>query len=312
LRAALEAAREAAERNYRTHPNVLGVGVGRKFRRHAPTSEAGCIQFFVARKLRRGRSIGRSLPRFIYGRRPDGSVDRHVRLPTDVIHVGRIEPACSAGSQLDSETGRFGSIALLFRNGSSGGSAGCLLLLTCAHVVGDATQPTPGAPAVECGCCRGVRPFGHAILSSVQDRGALEYDVALVRIADGADLRCTLGWRATSAGTVLRGFLPRAEIHAELDVECDFAISGARPARVDGTAGTVLMPIGGRDCWVRNAFLVRTDVRRGDSGGLLYSGDRAVGILFGRSPQGWGWFHPLEDAVAHLQSVDAALEFRVF
>jgi hypothetical protein len=44
----------------------------------------------------------------------------------------------------------------------------------------------------------------------------------------------------------------------------------------------------------------------GDSGGLVYAGDEAVGILVGvagdEAPgnQGWGLFQPLEGALRHL------------
>jgi len=116
----------------------------------------------------------------------------------------------------------------------------------------------------------------------------------------------------TTEGVVLRGFLPASEIHPDMEVECDFPVSGSRPAQVDGFAGTVVMTIGGRESAVRNAFLIRANVRKGDSGGLVYRGGRAVGILFGRSTGGWGWFHALEDTVAHLRASDSGLAVRVF
>jgi len=307
----LARAREAAERNYRAHPNVVGVGAGRKYRKGKRTDEVCCIQFFVTRKFRNREAIGRSLPRFVYGRRGDGSVDRTVRFPTDVIAVGRVEPACSAGSPLDSETGQFGSITLLFRNRLTS-PAGRLLMLTCAHVVGDLSSATPSDPEVESTCCRDLEPLGEAILSSVRSGRNVDYDIALIRISEDAELRCQLGFLTTTGGVGLRGFLPAREIDPELQVECDFPISGARPARVDGFAGTVLMTIGGRDCCVQNAFLLRANVRRGDSGGLVFRGDRAVGILIGRSASGWGWFHALEEAVDHLRAADPHLGFRVF
>lgn len=309
--AALGRARDAAERNYRWYPQVLGVGAGRKFRGKEPTDEIHCIQFFVTRKLRNPEAIGRSLPAFVYGRKHDGSIDRSIRFPTDVIAVGRVEPACSAGSELDSETGRFGAITLVFRNRMAGG-AGRALMITCAHVVGDLEETTPPDPDVESTCCRDVEPLGEAILSSVRHGHRVEYDVALIRIADAAVERCQLDYSRTTSGVALRGFLPASDIDPHMEVECDFPVSGVRPAQVDGFAGTVLMTIGGRECAVRNAFLIRANVRKGDSGGLVYRDDRAVGILFGRSTGGWGWFHALEDGVAHLRASEPALAFRVF
>jgi len=309
--ASLRRARDAAEWNYRSYPHVLGVGAGRKFRKGIPTDEIHCIQFFVVRKMRKPEAIGRALPRFVYGRKPDGSVDRRIRFPTDVIAVGRVEPACSAGSELDSETGRYGAITLLFRNRAASGK-GRALVITCAHVVGDLSEPTPPEPEVESPCCRDVAPLGEAILSSVREGRNVEYDVALIRVSDAAQRRCRLDFLKTTGGQALRGFMAAAAIHPDLEVDCDLPVSGRRPAQVDGFAGTVRMTIGGRECNVRNAFLIRTDVRRGDSGGLVYRDDRAVGILFGRSTRGWGWFHALEDTVGHLQAIQPGLSFRVF
>jgi hypothetical protein len=289
----------------------VGVGAGRKFRKKDPTDEIHCIQFFVTRKLRNPEAIGRSLPVFVYGRKRDGSVDRRIRFPTDVIAVGRVEPACSAGSELDSETGRFGAITLLFRNRTTS-RAGRALMITCGHVVGDLSKATPPDPEVESTCCRDVEPLGEAILSSVRHGHMVEYDVALIRISDAARERCQLDYLKTTEGVVLRGFLPASDIDPHMEVECDFPVSGTRPAQVDGFAGTILMTIGGRECSVRNAFLIRAKVRKGDSGGLVYRDDRAVGILFGRSTGGWGWFHALEDTVAHLRASDPGLAVRVF
>jgi hypothetical protein len=309
--ASLRRARDAAERNYRWYPHVLGVGAGRKFRKKNPTDEIHCIQFFVTRKLRNPEAIGRFLPAFVYGRKQDGSVDRRIRFPTDVIAVGRVEPACSAGSELDSETGAFGAITLVFRNRMASG-AGRALMVTCAHVIGDLSEATPPDPEVESTCCRGVEPLGKAILSAVRHGHRVEYDVALIRISDAAQEHCQLDYLKTTEGVVLRAFLPADDIDPHMKVECDFPVSGTRPAQVDGFAGTVLMTIGGRECAVRNAFLIRANVRKGDSGGLVYRDDRAVGILFGRSTAGWGWFHALEETVAHLRASDPGLAFRVF
>jgi hypothetical protein len=308
--AALLRARDAAERNYGRHPHVLGVSAGRKFRRGRATQETHCIQFFVTRKVREPQAIRRRLPRFVYGRRADGSPLRSLRIPTDVIAVGRIEPACSAGSPV-SGLGEAGGMTLLFRNRNES-SPGAFLALTCAHVVGDLSASRPLDPYVSSACCPQVNPFGEVVAGTLREAALVRYDIAAIRLSERAQADCPLQDRRTRLGTRLNGFYPPHEIRPGTFVSCDFPISNVPSASVESFPGSVRMRVGSRLCTIQNAFLLRAPVRKGDSGGLLFQGDRAVGILFGRSPRGWGWFHALRDAVEHLNATNPHIPFEIF
>jgi hypothetical protein len=155
-------------------------------------------------------------------------------------------------------------------------------------------------------------PLGETALATTIRGHEIAYDIALVRLARRASASCVLRERTTRFGTPLKSFLPADAIRTGTPLRCDFPASNVTSATVALGRGTVFMDLGGRRCAVRNAFTLRAKVVPGDSGGLLYQHDRAAGILFGRSPDGWGWFHPLGDAVRHLVSLDPALDLEVF
>jgi hypothetical protein len=152
----LERARAAAERNYRSYPNVVGVAAGTKFVKRLATGSHYCIHFYVRQKPPKGRLRKAVLPRFVYGRFRNGKVNRKIKFPTDVIRVGAIRMACGSGSQIEA-LGSRGAITLLFQNKFRADKNFCLL--TCAHVVGDLMRSPALNPELNSECCPNVSPF---------------------------------------------------------------------------------------------------------------------------------------------------------
>ena len=85
-------ARDLANENYRYFPNVCGVGFGSKFTDGARLENVRSIQFFVTGKIA-PEELTRPLPRFVYARRADGTLDRDRKYPTDVIDIGTLNCA---------------------------------------------------------------------------------------------------------------------------------------------------------------------------------------------------------------------------
>jgi hypothetical protein len=286
----------ACRRNYLGYRNVLDVGVGPKFRAGRLVEAGLCVQFCVRRKLRRPGTA--RLPAFVYARRRDGAIDRRRRIPTDVVVVKGARFTCESGTRLDA-AGERGTLTLLVRNRPDGG----FYVLTCAHVAGDLEHWPPADPRLGSGCCRGG-VFATTIASSVAVRGAVDWDVALARVERACTPQPTL--RVAGSRRRLRRLRGAAEIRPGRAVACAAARSGRFTAVVASDARTLRVRLDRVEYRVRNLFLIRARLLPGDSGGLVFDGDEAVGILVavagddapGRS--GWGLFQPLEGALDYL------------
>jgi hypothetical protein len=285
------------------------VAVGTKFLKKVRSDNRECVQFFVKKKRRRG--LSRRLPAFMWGRRANGRIDRRFRFKTDVIEVGSIRAACGGGSAIV-DVGEKGAMTLLFRNRRTGDTHN-FYLITCGHVVGDFQTTHPPNHRVNSACCPAVSPMAQAVLSSVHQGGRIDYDVALARLEPAAVQNCALeDRRITGSNAPLTRFQPRKDITPGMFVRCRFPVSLIAQSTVDSFAGWVTMECRGREFEVNNAFVLQAGVRPGDSGGIIYQGDRAIGILFARSSTGWAWFHPLGEAVAHLNSLNPSIQIEVF
>jgi hypothetical protein len=290
---ALRTALSAAIRRYRGHSNVVGIAAGTKFEDNVATDNDSAIQFFVRRKTRSRIRTAEPLPRFIYGRLPNGSVDRRRRFATDVILVGDVEPACGAGSQI-SVLGDGGTITMLFRN-KVGDHA--TYLVTCAHVVGSYTEAPPFDRDIDGPACCPRVPFAQTLTNATHTNFTLPFDVALARVngecSDQPDL-------AIEAGGRLTGFFATQDIAAGLPVQCELPVSMNSTAVVHSShAGHLDLSFRGGLYSVENAYAMKVSVEKGDSGGLVYVDGLGVGIVFGRG-EGWGWFNPLGDAVRFI------------
>jgi hypothetical protein len=287
---------EACHRTYGRNPNVIGVGIGLKFVSGHAHPGAECLHFYVRRKLKR---LGprRRLPRFVYARRHDGRVDRSRKICTDVIELRRLSFACTAGSEIH-VIGESGTLTLLFRNKAPGQQG--FFLITCAHVAGDVRHSPPVDPQITCSQ-KGVPTVCATTLANATARaGSLDYDIALAQIHPGHKPFSDCQIARTT--TVLTHFLPPEDIRPGLRVDCAFPVSNVPVATVASSRTSLPLVLDGREYLVHNLFLLDRQPRKGDSGGLLFDGEAAAGILVGRA-DGWGLFQPLAEAFAYLQTL---------
>jgi hypothetical protein len=283
-----------------------------KYKRNKPQEEL-CVQFFVREKQR--QPLSRPLPKFVYGV-SGGRIDRSVKFPTDVIKVGKLHLACGAGTRLEA-LGSAGTATLFFRNRAEP-SQSVYYVLTCSHVVGDLTDSPPVNDEVNCPDCIETSPFGNVIKNSISRGEPLEYDIALARLTDsavkalGADRLRQLDGRVEDEDLVLTKILDAKDIRPSVEVDCNLARSGSRSGRVRSFAGSFLAELRGRELLVHNLYILDVAAVPGDSGGLIYSDDCAIGVIVARSPDGWAWFHSLQGAIGYLGKLDPQLDLQCF
>jgi hypothetical protein len=293
----LERTAEALRSVYRRYPNVMAVTWGPKLRRGRRVPGVECIQFLVRRKPRLGKCAKGRLPRFVYARGERGRLDRRVRIPTDVIHVGGVKFACAGGTRVKVGLER-GTVTLVFRNRAE--NARPLYLLTCAHVAGDVQASHPSRP-VESDCCgEGMGVVAQPVIHSTQENRELEYDIALAELVDGCRPE---EHRVARTQRVMTRFMPAHEIRSGIDLSSALPVSGVTSVHVMSSRVEIRTELDGRWYQVQNLFMVRPAPEEGDSGGLLYDGTRAAGIMVARSRKGYGFFHPLEEAFQHLDGI---------
>ena len=298
----LVAAKRFAFKQYGKYPNVIGVGIGTKFKRmsrHRNSAErlanTTCIQFFVSRK-KRTVSQHHKLPRFVYGRFADGRVNFREKIPTDVIELGKIRAACTAGSQLDSNT-EHGLITLIFKNKAD--LVEPLFLISCAHVAGDIHISPPAYDELTSDCFP-ANPFAHTIANTTAIQDEIMYDIALAGISASAPPIQELTIRG--ADYSLTGFLPVESIQQGMWVDAVLRNVNSR-GNVDALHATASIQYGPQVFQVHNLFGVNVTAQKGDSGGLVHQNGDAVGIVVAASPAGWLWFQPLKPAFEYLQTI---------
>ncbi|MHB9073348.1 MAG: chymotrypsin family serine protease [Desulfobaccales bacterium] len=282
---------KAAHANYKKYPNVVGIAAGKKFKGGEWKNDFS-IQFFVSKKIKDFQ--GKKLPSFIFGRSEDGKVDRTKKYLTDVIDVGKIKPVACAGTTIDGNSE--GTITLFFKNKSA--SDGNYYILTCSHVIAPLSEPISDDETITTFAVQG--DFASVVRrSSCND----PYDIALAKVTDNALKQ--LGPSLASSDCkiegehiVLKRFFSRDEIDTDLIVDCRLGRSGSR-------LGTVKTANGGEGsmtsegCTFQNLFQLDFGAIGGDSGGIVYIDDAAVGIVVLSDGEGT-WFQPLEDAIKSL------------
>jgi hypothetical protein len=303
-------AKHAALQIYGRYPNVIGVGIGTKFRGHGkrrqkikPVAGVKCIQFFVERKTKSVQKR-RKLPKFVFARSKDGSISYGIRIPTDVIEVGAIERACGAGCQLDSNT-EHGLMSLIFTNKAD--DARSFFLLSCAHVAGDIGRTPPAFPDLTSDCSP-ANPFAETITNSTEANGEVSYDIALARIDDAALPLEELTIKNHTAR--IDRFFPSGSIQQGMWVDAELRSNEPRGS-VDSLDASADIQYGSKLLTVHNLFGVNVRAAKGDSGGLVYQNSQAVGIVVATSPRGWLWFQPIESAFEYLQSI-SPIPIKVF
>jgi len=291
----LDATVKACRARYARYPNMIDVGSGLKFRGGQHIGSTCCVHFYVRSKLRTLPS-GIRLPRFVYARTPEGEIDYSRRVPTDVVELRDLRFAQKSGTEVF-VIGESGTITMVFANLAEPASP--QYLLTCAHVVGDLRQSPPVDPTIR--DQSGVL-LAATIANATEVHGAVSYDIALARLLGGCAPGTALGIVGTQQK--LACFMPSSQIRPGLQVDCAFPVSNVQTATVASHRTTLPLVLDGRECSVRNLFLINRAPRLGDSGGLIYSDGAAVGILVGMS-NCFGLFHPLEEAFDYLQQVSS-------
>lgn len=307
-------AKRAARRLYRNYPNVVGISTGTKYVDSVATDNHASIQFYVHKKGLLQTRGGKTLPRFIYGRFKNGRVNRKLKFTTDVIEVGRVRMVCGAGSVISSSIGltrQDGTMTFLFKNKAKDDHH--YYVVSCAHVIGD-IDAQRGLP-VELGseCRPGITPFATTVFSSVENHHLVEYDIAIARVNSACLPLPDLKIMGTDVR--IRSFMRRDQIIPSLPLSCMMPVSNAESGVVGSRGGWVRIAYKKRIYEVENAWMVKVDrrVREGDSGGLIYRGSTAIGVVFAASKSGggWAWFHPLIDAFEYVRQ-NADMELKVF
>lgn len=310
----LRRAAAAAGRRYLSLPGVVGVGPGLRVREGSETGEL-CVQFLVRRRPKRG-APARAVPRFVYARDRRGGVDYRVKFPTDVIEVGDPTVACGGGSPVGTDS-EDGTIGLIFRNRAERGSD-AWYLVTCSHVASDLVDSPPDDPLLRSPVCASAEPFARTLKNALPERLHLAYDIALARISAearaelGEDGLAELDGMVDDDGTRLTEFLSRDEIAPPLEIRCQLGVSGGSDGRIVWGPGSFQVLLDGAWLRVDDVFMTDVAAEEGDSGGIVFSDDRAVGLVFARSDQGRAWLQPLEPALDHLAALEPEFELRPF
>jgi hypothetical protein len=285
--------------------NVLAIGRGPK-RVGDARLETPAVIFYVRRKGPEHFDAATRIPRWLLDRDAAGRVDRSRRWATDVREVGAAV-AVSSGQQCRSVSEK-GTASLAFDVGR--GRARRVYVLTCAHVIGDVHREVPGFRRISLELPGRGRARGSRLHHRVERNGRLDYDLAIGELVENA-ARVPLR-EVSRPGQALTAFLRSA-------------IGGGRPVRVLGRRtlrvkdGTVIGPIHtpfpvryrGGELGVRHLYeLEGFTPRSGDSGGLVYHRERAVGVVVARLSRGGCLFHPLYAATRRLLN-DSTLAFGV-
>jgi hypothetical protein len=287
---------------------VVGVGVGTKYAANKPTDDHFAIRVFVRRK---GPKKKQALPAYVHGRNARNRPVRRLRFQTDVLEVGRIKACCGAGSRIRSVPGSHGTISLMFRD--KNGADGQHFVISCAHVLSRVT-PSPIERTLLSECRDQVTPFADLVYSSVKKDDLLPFDIGIACVEKSClpVPDCMVIETPYNDPTQLVGVFPAAKIAPNLHAHCWMPVSGNREARVDAfPSGWVEVDYGYATCRVGHVFAVRLNksAERGDSGSLIFSDqNEAIGILFASmegapaSGEAWGWCHPFEDALQHINT----------
>lgn len=296
---------DRAIENYGSYPNVCGVSYGSKFSDGIIDPNRSAVQFFVTSKKPES-ALKRSLPRFVYARNPDGSLDRSEKIATDVIDLVDLELCCAAGDQIAS-SGVDGTTTLIFENKAN---LGQILVLTCSHVVDGLDQSPPAGGRMVGGhddCLFVAQTLGNTVAKD----DVLSFDLAVGEASSVDDGFTEL--RVAGETTPLSGFgaLEDYPLDALLSLSSEvsdlqmISVNSSRTRIEDIDAG------GGRSVAAENVFVCTGAVEKGDSGGIVYDGPLAVGVVIARARNDWVLVQPLNEAIDYL-AADLSVEIRCF
>jgi len=307
----LEKVIAACEKNYNRFPNVVGMGIGTKYIEGRSIDNSLCVQFFVKKKIKK-ELVNQILPGFVYARDSNGKVDYSDKICTDVIEVADIELMCKSGDPIYA-SGEKGTATLVFQNKSHENKG--YYLITCSHVAGSIWENSKkgrfgrthnGKKVME------AEIIFNSQANKIGRKNVLEYDIALAKILENYTPQPDL---EVLSGNRISKILSRVDIYEKYlnkkkSVSC--ARSGANIkyyAEVMSCFGCLDINIDNHNCRVRNLWAINERPRPGDSGGLIYDGDAAIGILVARGKNGYGYFQLLHDSLDYLnKKIDFSLQ----
>jgi len=285
----------AAQSNYGSMPNVCGVSFGSKFSDGKRLVDEDAVQFFVTQKVA-DSELRRSLPSFVFRRRQDGTVDRNRKIPTDVIELQNLELCCRAGNEI-SKSPYSGSVALVFRDKASTDD---VYALTCAHVVGDLTCPK-GIGGEFVGGNNHCQFTAEVVWACVLQANTLEYDIAITKMdvynGDVTDLL------VEGKDTPMEGYVDITNTAKGSQFEAHSKRSGRQMLSIESEPSTISGIDTQNSTKIRIGNLIgcRGAAEKGDSGGLVFDGNRVAGIIVARSDNGWVLIHSLSAAFEYLK-----------
>ncbi len=291
----IETTINATTKNYRSYPGVCGVSFGAKFSDGTIQEGIQAIQFFVTEKLDLDK-LSRRLPQHVFKRTDGGAVDRKSPIPTDVIELKNLRLCCFAGDGVGNELGVEGSVALIFDNQADGGTP---MLLTCSHVASDlvSTDATFDLAGGRNDCFFQATTTAFTTISG--DR--LEFDIALAEITQIDDLQ-PLELRDMQG--VFTGFASPEEFIQGDTLDCQSSRANAHSIELQSSATTFrnVHAYDAGEITVSNLYACKGKVDRGDSGGLVYLGEKVVGIIVAKADDHWVFIHALDDALDFLKA----------
>jgi hypothetical protein len=284
--------------NYWNYPNVCGISVGFKYKNGEKIKGSKAVQFFVTKKVDKD-TLNKVLPKYVYERYVSGRINRNKKLATDVIQLDNLKLCCGGGDKI-AYVGGNGTATLLFQNKDPHDNG--FYMFTCSHVVGDMNS-SPGTDQEITGgnqnCFFSAQVWGNSIL----ENGYVDFDIALCTILGADDTFQEL--KVADSGLVLDGFLIADQIGQGDVLSCSFPESGTTSI-VASSWQTSLTDIDngyGQLIEVGNLIACEGHVIQGDSGGLVYSGSKAVGILVAKTDNDWAFIHPLNEAINYFNNI---------
>ena len=297
-------------KKYGKKSNVLGIALGTKYQDGGPTDQHG-ITFFVSKKIPAEQSSGRTLPKFIYGRFPDGRINFQRKIITDVFEIGEIRLACCAGSAIEVETADLshGTITLLFKNKDTNDNNN-YYIITCSHVIGKFHENIINTTTESIQYPDTNIQIAEVIARTGYKKGTIniEYDIALARVnklnyeSIGyklADMDCKLD----GEDVFFADYYSRSEIKPGQCFNCRMGKSEPKNDRpIIHYEGTITLNKWGESYNFSNLFSIQMKSQDGDSGGIIYHEDSVAGILVANSESRISFFQPFEDAVNFIGS----------
>jgi len=297
----------ACRNTYQKYPNVCGISVGNKYEDGEPNKGVQAVQVFVSEKILDETVLEKVVPKYVYERFKSGAVNRSKRIETDVIELKNLQTCCAAAGDPIETLGQRGTTTLIFADKDQVDIV--LLLLTCSHVVGD-LMASPANLETLVGGVEDCFVFAEIFANTVLKDERLEFDLALCLVTDIDSGFVDLAVRGETH--VLSSFALAESMLKDSVYSCVFPISGETslvlesfPTEFSGIdTGDRLISIG-------NLYACRGVATSGDSGGIVYAGDQAVGILVAKADDDWVLIHSLSDAVSWFQE-NTGIQFSVF